>query len=337
MRRLSALFVGVDGGPRETLLAVANESGVRAETAFSDAPGFWTERLSEARAAMVVTGTSETLHGRACEHAALKAAHCAGLPVAAIEDYPGNYSDEAGAEADLLFVEGDAAADLVRRRLGSKCPRLATVSPARFDTLRRDHMALRRWVRDQWAVGQGAGEPTSLVWIGQPETADCLATLEVVLPFLSGNGFRLLFRAHPRDKGYVSGAYREIARKLGTMFHDVTHMRDDEVFLLAPRLAITQYSSMIIQAGFYGIPSVCLLFPGAGGGQLEAKKSCRVPLPCLAGAFRVCAVPSVASDELGASMGDESLREGLISGFDVYYSTGNATAPKTVAALKTLL
>lgn len=337
MKRPPGLFVGVDAGPCETLEPVAQAWGAALESQLTDIAETWVNRIVQAAAALVVTGTSDSRQGRAVEGAARVAARRAGVPLAAVEDYPGNYVDVAGGEADLLLVESEAAMDLARSRLGERCPRMLAISPARFDAIRLASAAARAATRERWRASQARNVPVALLWIGQPETEDGLATLDRLLPVLRDGGWRLLFRAHPRDAGCAAGDYAAIAKALGWRFRDVTALASAEVFALAPRLVLTQFSSMVVEAGFHGIPSLCLLFPRAGMDRLYLKKGYREPMSCRAGAVWLCVDPGQLPAVLGQMIEDEQARSDLLSRFDVYFQAGTTTALASAAALETLL
>jgi len=89
-------------------------------------------------------GTSDSAEGRAIEAAARRASCAAGLRVVALEDFPGNYWDLDGGEADLFVVESDAAAAVCRARIGDRCPELWISPSPRYDALRRRVSELRQ-------------------------------------------------------------------------------------------------------------------------------------------------------------------------------------------------
>ncbi len=331
------MFIGVDAGPHETLAPIANGLGAVLESTLSESAEFWIARIVRSGVVIVVTGTSDSEQGRAIEAAARVAARRAGVTLAAVEDYPGNYMAVAGGEADLLLVESEAAMNLARSRLGERCPRLMAISPARFDAMRLGSAAARATTCERWWASQARNEPAALLWIGQPETADGVATLDALLPAVCAGGWRLLFRAHPRDTGYAAGAYAVAAQALGPRFADVTALGAAEVFALAPRLALTQFSSMVVEAGFHGIPSLCLLFPGAGMDRLKMKKGYPVPLACTAGAAGLCVEAARLPAMLQLLLGDEQVRRDLLSCFDAYFATGTTTGAASATALEALL
>jgi hypothetical protein len=118
----------------------------------------------------------------------------------------------------------------------------------------------------------------AVLWIGQPETEDSLTTLRRLVAALSGHGVRVWLRAHPRDPGHGRGAYT------GLGLEDVSWLPLEECLARRPRLAVTQFSSAAIEAGFWGIPSLNVLFPDAGGRTLAAKKGYSIPPWCEEGA-----------------------------------------------------
>lgn len=307
------------------------------ETVTSAATDFWTWRIKQAAATLVVTGTSDSADGRVIEAAARIAARLTGVSVAAVEDYPGNYLAVEEGEVDLLLLESHAAINLARSRLGGRCPRLQAISPARFDTMRLGSASAKVATRERWLGNQAKHDPAALLWVGQPETEDGVAALEALLPAVHAGGWRLMFRAHPRDAGYVRGAYRAIADVLGPRFADVTALHPGEVFALAPRLVVTQFSSMVVEAGFHGIPSLCLLFRGGGLDRLYQKKGYHVPLACEAGAIGLCTEPVQLPSTLHRLLENEQVRGDMLSRFDEYYASGTTTAAASAKALEILM
>ena len=113
----------------------------------------------------------------------------------------------------------------------------------------------------------------------------------------------------------------------------------NRIFALAPHLVITQFSSVALEAGFYGVPSAWVLVPGAGAQSLHAKKGYRVPALCAAGgaglashaeavaklldrsletsgqlAIRLAVVMVFALGALAASLGLDLLLGGFVAG-----------------------
>lgn len=262
-------------------------------------------RLSTARA--LVAGTSQSDPGFARESAARREAARLGLPIACIEDFPGNYRTVPGAPTRLLVMEGRFSLALYRARLGTQMPPAVIVPPARYD-------ALRGAVRS----AEPRSPPFDVLWAGQPETASCLATLEAIGGFLRREDVHLVFRAHPRDAGYERGEYRKL---LSYVRHTDATAEPLAATLARPlRLVLTQYSSVAVEAGFLGVPSVHLLFPEAGGALLEAQKAYRVPMPCAEGAAFLVRGPGELAT-LDHALRDAPGRHAVMSRFcEIYHA-----------------
>ena len=129
---------------------------------------------------------------------------------------------------------------------GLGCPSLEVLSPARYDTRPERAGALRTAVSARW---DDTRAERSILWAGQPETEDCLRTLEVLLPLIKAQAALLLFKAHPRDPGYHDGSYWPVLARHAARCRDVTGSTVPEVLELAPRLVVTQFSSVAIEAG----------------------------------------------------------------------------------------
>jgi hypothetical protein len=326
---LKALFVAGDGGAREALHPLAAQCG--SEVVSACAAG-WAAQLAQCGAALLVCGTSDSPEGRAIEIDARRAARDARLPVVAVEDFPGNYAPADGADATLLVVESSAAREIALARLGARCPRVEAHAPARYDRYRAQFTGLRTATAARWAA-QGAPE---VLWAGQPETDDALSTLAVALPALRAAGAHLLFKAHPRDPGYASGAYARLLSDSEGDITDVTPLDVAAALARAPRLVLTQFSSVAIEAGFYGIPGVWLLLAGAGGARLHEKKGYRVPPLLDAGAAAYASDVAQVPDLVQRSLTDLAWRDATIRRFDAYLKTGEAAAPRLAARLREL-
>ena len=320
------LLAAGDAGPREALRPLLQGMpAMLPEEPMQATQAYWLALMRSTRASGLACGTSDTPAGRALEAAARRAAAQAGIAAAAIEDFPGNYYDVPGGEVALVVVESAAVANFTRAKLGRACPALASVSPARYDAYRREAPSLRARVNAHWASGE-----RSVLWAGQPETEDSLRTLARVLPHVRRHGATLLFKAHPRDLGYRAGAYRAL---LADGARDVTALAVPEALALAPLLVVTQFSSVAIEAGFYGIPSLSVLLSEAGGSRLLEKKNYAVPPYCEAGAAVFAREAEDIPGVFAVALEERTQRENIIRCFDAYFATHVATLPALVTAL----
>lgn len=234
---------------------------------------------------------------------------------------PGNFRHLIDAPTQLLVVEGEFSAQLYRERLREHAPPLAVIPPARYDPLRAPARAL---------VPQAP--PWRVLWAGQPETESCLATLRGVLPFLRSPEIELLFRAHPRDPGPAAGAYREIEAMLAPRWRDVGAVPLAQLLAEPLRLVLTQYSSVAVEAGFAGVPSVHVLFAHAGGALLHSQKGYRVPMPCAAGASFLLEDRAQAV-VLDQALRDDDVRRVFMARFRKIY---HADAPQAANLARTI-
>jgi len=322
--------VAVDGGARAScapLLAVPGiaEATWAAMGAGAEDASAWAAPLGGARA--LICGTSDSAQGRAIEGAARRAARRAGLRIVAVEDFPGNYWDLAGGEADAVVTESEASAAHLHGRLRERCPALWILPSPRYDALRARSAGLRaRYARRDRRARR-------VLWAGQPETADALATLRRLLPALAESGVGLLFRAHPRDPGFARGDYRALLAGAALEVRDATPMALDECLALAPELVLTQFSSIGVEAGFHGIPSLHLLYEDAGARSLRAKKGLSEPPWCASGAAFVLRAEGGERALLRSALDDEAARDRAIAAFDRYFAREGAGLPALVSRL----
>jgi len=324
-----------DSGPRQTLrpLQDAFKAIINDGQDISWASErHWHAHIATHRPQGLICGTSDSPEGKAIEFSARRAATAAGLPIAAIEDFAGNYRDLPGCPTSLLLLESKTVVDRTRKKLGASCPPVLALSPARYDALRKQSALRRPEIRRQWSTR----ERISVLWAGQPETADCLKTLENLLPNLVRHRLQLLFKAHPRDAGYLRGAYRDILGLQELSPLDLTAESIEETLMRAPRLVVTQFSSVAIDAGFYGIPSLNVLLPGAGGDRLIEKKGWAAPPHCLEGAALTVNATDFLPEQLEVILNDRVARDQIIHCFDAYFSTALPTTPALVEIIENL-
>lgn len=255
------------------------------------------------------------------ESAARRAARRVGARIVALEDFPGNYRDFEAGEAEVLVAESEPSATRYRQRLGTRCPEIWVCPSPRYDAQRRAAPELRR----RYAGRERARR--AVLWAGQPETGDAIATLRQALPALENIGVELFFRAHPRDRGYQAGEYRALFASSRIAVTDVTSLALDDCLARAPEALLTQFSSVGVEAGFHGIPSVHLLYPDAGGKTLHAKKGYSVPPWCTTGAALLVERVEQQDEVLRRALQDDRARAQTLRAFDEYFSTTAETLP----------
>jgi hypothetical protein len=302
MRKVA--YVAEDYGPRATLEPLA-----------AALPGSWlgedfASAMREQRIELLVCGTSDTAAGRQVEAAARRAACQLGVPIVVIEDFPGNYPEVPGGGPRLLFVESEFAASLARRTANDGSLPIHVCPSMRYDVLRRQLHELRA----------KSGSRNAALWIGQPETRDSFVTLERLLPALATRGTSLWFRAHPRDEGYAHGAYRGLLDSAGLLVEDVSSRPLAELFARRPALVVTQFSSVAIEAGFWGICAVNALFADVGARALAAKKGYAVPPWCEQGAAFLILREADVEKVLDTALGSMEARAQVLQCFDRYFS-----------------
>lgn len=319
-----------DGGPRQALAPLAAYAwNAPQPEAGRSRERHWLDVLSRHAQTLLVCGTSDSPAGRGIEAAARRAARKLGVSVAAIEDFPGSYFEVAGGSPAAVYVESRAAASLLRPRLGPDA-RLVVMPSPRYDKLRARAGALRKTV-----AARAAGH-AKVLWAGQPEARDCERTLRAVLPALRRHGASLLFRAHPRDAAYSAGRYASLLDRACVRWQDVTAVPLRAVLLRAPRLVVTQFSSVAVEAGFYGIPSVSVLLEDAGGARLLQKKGYAVPPYCARGAAAFALRAEDVFEVLQSTLQDPHRRTRILRCFDAYFDIATPALPRLIASLSAL-
>jgi len=324
---LNPLFVAADDGPRDTLRPVSQHCGTSLTDVRSNAAGdngFWSTLLAKRRPALMVVGTSNSTRGRCIESVARCAATRAGIPVAAIEDYPGNYFEVPDSATRLLIVES-AFSERVYRARPNPPPPIAVVAPARYDHWRG---RARRTVVPQ--------APHAVLWAGQPETEACIATLEWLLAQFGDLPAQLLLRAHPRDPAFGGRVYSALCERTGIKCLDVSKEPVEATLARRLDLVVTQFSSVAVDAGFAGVPSLHVLLPHAGGELLRRLKGYDIPAICDAGAaFLATGGPQDAP--LRMALLDPAARERVMVRFRTLYAAEAPTVQLVAAALRDII
>lgn len=324
---LSVLFVAADDGPRATLHPLAEHFGstlvdVYAEAAEDD--GYWSTLFAKQQAALMAVGTSNSARGRRIESTARRAAARIGLPVGAIEDYPGNYYELPDCPTRLLIVESAFSERVYRARLANPPP-IAVIPPARYD----------RW-RGQARSSFVPRPPYAVLWAGQPETEACIATLEWLLAQFGDLPAQLLLRAHPRDPAFGGRVYCALCERTGIEYLDVSAEPVETTLARRLDLVVTQFSSVAVDAGFTGVPSLHVLLPHAGGGLLRRLKGYDIPAICDAGAaFLATGKPQDAP--LRMALLDPAARERVMARFRALYAADAPTVQLVAAALRDIM
>lgn len=307
-----------DRGPRAALEPIAAEvmcDFLPTDSADSGTDSYWDAVLRTVGPELLFVGTSESEQGLAIEAAARRAACCLGLRSVCVEDFPGNYRGIAGCRDGLLVADGAFSLDLaVMRHPGAFSGAIA------LNGLRYDPLRTTRPVKPVPPTGRA-------IWVGQPETANNLATIELLVPALRASGCELLFRAHPRDAGYSSGAYRELLHAAGSTMDDVSSLSWAECLGRRPSLVLTQYSSLAVEAGFHGIPSVNALFADIGARQLSRTKGYANPPWCEAGAALLISEPREVQSVLSKARDPQS-RAAVLGAFVDYFEPAEHQVPR---------
>ena len=168
----------------------------------------------------------------------------------------------------------------------------------------------RALVQDDAEQGRRAQASLSAQPVYVPVTV--VLELEWVLRALRTLAPNVLFRAHPRDPGVAGGAYAAFASLLGERWIDVTGEPLAITLAREFHLVVTQFSSVAVEAGFLGVPSLHVLLSAAGGGALKTMKGYDTPAICAAGAAFIARDNTPVSNVVGA-LTDETARRDAIA------------------------
>ena len=221
----------------------------------------------------ILCGTSDGLTEGNLEESVCAAATELDIPVFVVEDFPGNFRQYGRFRLDALFVEDDSVCRLHESRGVAQGIALGLGNP-RYDDLRQiDRFPLREIARNELGI---TGENVVL-WVGQPDGDNSYKTIERILPTVLSSGSTVLFKAHPRDPLYASGAYKKLLPS-SSACRDVTPVKDTMRLCCAADLVLTQFSSVGVEAGYLGTPVLYVLFDELGMAYLRKYKGYEVVL-----------------------------------------------------------
>jgi hypothetical protein len=159
------------------------------------------------------------------------------------------------------------------------------------------------------------------LWIGQPETNPSVEVLTQILPILKDANIVMYFKAHPRDDGYALGSYRTLFSSFKDQFFDVSDLSISDCIALAPSLLITRFSSLAITAGYYGIPSLHILYNEIEKNYYRKMYMNRYPVICELGASFLISSKNNQKQELYRAIFDEDARIKVFQNFIKHYRT----------------
>lgn len=248
--------------------------------------------------AAMIRGISKTPLARNLE--TRLAAECAalGVPVYAVEDYPGQLTADQPVP-DALFVECASAKRLYRLR-GLQSKILITGNP-RYARIPRSRN--RKAVRARLGLGN---EPVVL-WAGQPNSYGNAETLKALVPHLRRHGASLIHRPHPYTPG--DGLRIDGLRVVDGSKADGLELAG------AADLVATQFSTLAVEGAYAGTPSLFILLPGLG--RERHLKSCGVIDPpwCRDGLAFIARRRRDIGPQLDRALGDNGARERAREGF----------------------
>lgn len=322
--RLRYLLAAVYLGPYRGLAALERELGPKNCVFVLDGPAAeerkrrglpFVRRASPRGFAALIRGVSKTpvvenLETRLAARFAER-----GLPVFAVEDYPGQLTADQPAP-DALFVESASAKRLHERRgLASRI--LVTGNPRYSEIPRR---ANRKALRARLGLGN---EPVVL-WAGQPDSYGNAETLKALIPHLRRLGASLIHRPHPytpEDGPKIEG------------LRVVDGSKADGLELAgAADLVATQFSTLAVEAAYAGTPSLFILLPGLGRKRHLTSTGMIDPPWCRDGLAFIARRRREIGPQVERALGNKNARRKAQEGFKrLRYESRNS--PRRIARL----
>ncbi len=284
----------------------------------------WIHFLKKNNILGLFCGTSQSDKGFQFERNLRIAAFRLGLPIICIEDFPGNYNDVNETETSILIVENEFSLRLYKNR-GIRVPNFLIFPSIRYDYLRSN-------------IGEASAKCLnhSVLWAGQPEYQYNFNSLIRIAPKLKELSLTLMFRAHPGDIEYHNGTYAKYFNSLNLSWLDVTNKPIEPDFFQKISLVFTQFSSLGIEAGFYGVPTVNVLFNDAGL-QLLLEKTGSDELMTVKHNAAFLINDKESLENMGFFFKDLTLRAEVIRNFKELYRVNEKQLPKLFSTIKDII
>lgn len=326
------LFVAADAGPSQTLKAFVNY--VEADHYFFG-NSFLGQNfcqilflITNGTFDYLICGTSKSLEGLNFENKIRIAASKAGIYIICIEDFPGNYTHIDGSNTEILVVEDDFSINIYKDKLPH--PSHTIVCPSiRYDHLRAHQINFERIRKTSTSF--------SVLWAGQPEFEVNFSTLKTLIPALNELSVTLLFKAHPNDTEYPKGSYQDYFIEVGLSWLDVSSAKIDSSLFDQVDLVITQFSSVGIEAGFHGIPSLNILLEDAGRKLLIERTGYATTSIIKHGASFLITEKHGFLERLKMCLTDLSARKKVMANFDRVYEARQIQLPKLLQEIKDII
>ena len=175
-----------------------------------------------------------------------------------------------------------------------------------------------------------------VLWAGQPEYQYNFESLIRIAPKLKELSLTLMFRAHPSDIEYHNGTYAKYFNSLNLSWLDATNKPIGPDFFQNISLVITQFSSLGIEAGFYGVPTLNVLFKDTGLKLLWEKTGSKELMTVKHNAaFLINDQESLAN--IGVFLRNFPLRAEVIRNFNSLYKINEKQLPKLFSAIKDII
>jgi len=322
-----------DGGPKQVIASLVGNDEViitGLEPGDDVCADKWQSYLTDKKYSGVVVGTSRSDNGRKAESSLRIAATSLGLPVMLIEDYPGNYYHVEKANTDLLVVDSQFSIDVYKRKLNDLLPPCWICSPVRYDQYR--HPGNKK-ISAVPVVASG-NDGVNILWVGQTETNVNADTLQRLCGTLTSYQVCVLLKAHPRDPGHHGGVYQRLLQDHGVEYIDVTGLSLADCLAYKPVLCMTLFSSLAVEAGFYGIPAVHLLYEDIGYQRLLDIKGYGAPPWCIAGASFLVTDASQQDEIIRTALFDDAERNRVMSNFSHYFGSNETVHDRLVQKIQ---
>lgn len=228
---------------------------------------------------------------------------------------------------DILIVENNFSKTIYKKG-HSSLPKMITCPAVRYDYLRKSKFDFKKIKRKS---------SNCVLWAGQPEIDSNLSTLKILIPILNKLSVTLLFKAHPADKFYKKAGYLNYLNKLRMPWIDITGHKVDADLFDPVDLVITQFSTFAIEAGFYGIPSLSVLFDSAGKNLLLERTGSIATSTIVNDACFFIYEQKGLLDYLKMCLTNQAQRKKVLLNFDQLYKTQSIQLPRLLRKIEDII
>lgn len=307
------IFVGVDNGPEQffdTLLSKLIVEGIVTDVdlrASQSLDGF----LGSLKGIHgVAVGTSESSKGMLLESRIVSDAKNNGLKVVCFEDYMGSFKNYASGCYSKIVVESNSSKDCLLTKYQGLESKVIALNGLRYTAYKNE-------------AKQPDIDPYSILWIGQPESHYCEASLRTLSSAFLELGVFVYIKSHPKDPQYGTQYYSRLLGQYGIHSQDISSFSTEKLLALGASFSISHFSSLSTLLASRGLPVMFALFPDIGQKLLLDVKGYDTPQLCSEGVAVKLDSVSKQYNLMKLMLKDSPMRKNIMLNAERYFTPGD--------------